>query len=97
MKKWFLVAIFSLLPVFCFGQKIGYVDSDRLRNEYKPFAEAKTQLDKEVGDWQKKADSLSKNLQILEDSLAKVALILSPDKEVPVSVHSETPLSPPTQ
>jgi outer membrane protein len=80
MKKWFFAALLSLLPAFGFAQKIGYVDSDRLRNEYKPFSEAKTQLDKEVGDWQKKADSLSRNLSALEDSLAKVVLILSPDK-----------------
>ncbi len=80
MKKWFLLAVFSLLPVFCFAQKIGYVDSDRLRNEYTPFAEAKTQLDSEVKEWQSKADSLSRNLKTQEDSLARVALILSPDK-----------------
>lgn len=80
MKKWLFVPLLFLSSI-AFAQKIGYVDSDRLRNEYKPFAEAKTQLDKEVGELQRKADSLLQNLRILEDSLGKVALILSTGKK----------------
>lgn len=80
MKKWFLLSFLLVFGPSAFGQKIGYVDSDRLRNEYKPFAEAKNQMDKEVANWQKRADSLSHNLKVLEDSLAKVALILSSEK-----------------
>jgi outer membrane protein len=81
MKKWLFVPVLFLFATLSHAQKIGYVDSDRLRNEYKPFAEAKTQLDKEVAEWQRKADSLSQYLRIMEDSLNKVALILSPEKK----------------
>lgn len=81
MKKWLFIPLLFLFSSIALAQKIGYVDSDRLRNEYKPFSEAKTQLDKEVGEWQRKADSLSQSLRILEDSLSKVALILSPEKK----------------
>jgi outer membrane protein len=81
MKKWLFVPLIFLFSAVAFAQKVGYVDSDRLRNEYKPFSEAKTQLDKEVGEWQRKVDSLSQNLKILEDSLSKVVLILSTEKK----------------
>jgi len=81
MKKWLFLPLFLLFSQAALAQKIGYVDSDRLKNEYKPFAEAKDQLNKEVADWQKRADSLSRNIKMLEDSLAKVGLILSSEKK----------------
>lgn len=81
MKKWLFLPLFLLFSQAVLAQKIGYVDSDRLKNEYNPFKEAKTQLDNEVKDWQRKADSLSRNIKILEDSLAKVGLILSSEKK----------------
>ncbi|MGH7197794.1 MAG: OmpH family outer membrane protein [Candidatus Omnitrophota bacterium] len=73
--------LFFLFYQAAFAQKIGYVDSDRLKNEYKPFLEAKDQLNKEVGDWQRKADSLSRGIKMLEDSLTRVGLILSSEKK----------------
>ena len=81
MKKWFCLTLLLLLAPAAFAQRVGYVDSDRLKNEYKPFLEAKDQLNKEVSDWQRKADSLSRNIKAMEDSLAKVGLILSPEKK----------------
>jgi outer membrane protein len=81
MKKWLFLSLLFLFSQAALAQKIGYVDSDRLKNEYKPFLEAKDQLNKEVADWQRKADSLSRGIKALEDSLAKVGLILSPDKK----------------
>lgn len=81
MRKWRFVPVLFVFASISYAQKIGYVDSDRLRGEYKPFAEAKTQLDKDVAEWQRRADSLSQSLRILEDSLNKVALILSPEKK----------------
>ena len=81
MKKLLLVPLLFIFSQAAFAQKIGYVDSDRLKNEYKPFLEAKDQLNKEVGDWQRKTDSLARNIKILEDSLARVGLILSPEKK----------------
>lgn len=81
MKKWLCLSLLLLFSQAAFAQKIGYVDSDRLKNEYKPFAEAKDQLNKEVTDWQRKADSLSRSIKMLEDSLTKVGLILSPEKK----------------
>ena len=81
MKKWLFLSLFLLFSQVAFAQKIGYVDSDRLKNEYKPFLEAKDQLNKEVADWQRKADSLARGIKVLEDSLARVGLILSPEKK----------------
>ncbi len=81
MKKWLCLPLLLLFSQVVFAQKIGYVDSDRLKNEYKPFLEAKDQLNKEVGDWQRKADSLSRSIKSLEDSLVKVGLILSQEKK----------------
>lgn len=81
MKKWWCLSLLLLFSQEVFAQKIGYVDSDRLKNEYKPFGEAKDQLNNEVADWQRKADSLSRSIKVLEDSLAKVGLILSSEKK----------------
>jgi outer membrane protein len=81
MKKWLLLPLFLFFSQAALAQKIGYVDSDRLKNEYAAFKEAKDQLNKEVADWQRKADSLARNIKTLEDSLARVGLILSPEKK----------------
>ena len=81
MKKWLCLPLLLLFSQVVFAQKIGYVDSDRLKNEYKPFGEAKDQLNNEVADWQRKADSLSRSIKVLEDSLTKVGLILSSEKK----------------
>ena len=81
MKKLLLLPFFLIFFQAALAQKIGYVDSDRLKNEYKPFGEAKDQLNNEVADWQRKADSLSRSIKVLEDSLAKVGLILSSEKK----------------
>jgi len=81
MKKWLFLPLLFLFFQAAFAQKIGYVDSDRLKNEYKPFSEAKDQLNKEVADWQRKADSLARSIKVLEDSLARIGLILSPEKK----------------
>ncbi|MCI0331573.1 MAG: OmpH family outer membrane protein [candidate division Zixibacteria bacterium] len=81
MKTGLFLLMLVLFSQTAFGQKIGYVDSDRLKNEYRPFGEAKDLLNNEVKDWQRKTDSLARNIKILEDSLAKVGLILSPEKK----------------
>lgn len=81
MKKLLCLPLFLLFSQVALAQKIGYVDSERLKAEYKPFTEAKDQLNKEVKDLQDRADSLAHSIKVLEDSLAKVALILSPDKK----------------
>ncbi len=62
------------------GLKIGYIDSVRLRQEYKGFTDAQAKYDKEVAEWQKKADRLSKEVNDLQNELESQKLLLSDEK-----------------
>jgi outer membrane protein len=58
--------------------KIGYVDSMRLRTEFKEFTDAQTEFDKDVEAWQEELDQMQKNVidSLVADS-AKYSLVLS--------------------
>jgi len=87
-KKIFLEIFFCLFffifsPVLSFSQegRIGYIDSMRLRNEYKEFADAQAKLDKEVEVWRAQADSIKKELDSLQADYDNHKLILSDAKK----------------
>lgn len=60
--------------------KIGYVDSMRLRAEFKEFADAQAKFDQEVSAWQKEIDELGKVIDSLVADSAKYSLVLSEAK-----------------
>ncbi len=60
--------------------KIGYVDSMRLRTEFKEFADAQAEFDKDVKVWQEEIAELEQTIDSLEGDLDKTKLLLSEAK-----------------
>jgi outer membrane protein len=71
-----------LLPSSTSSQegKIGYVDSIRLRNEFKDFKDAQATLDQEVKTWQEEIAQLGRAVDSLKADSAKVSLLLTDEK-----------------
>lgn len=63
------------------GLKLGYVDSDRIRFEFKEFALAQTKLDSEIVAAQRQDSILASELEKLQEELSKQASVLSPAKK----------------
>lgn len=61
--------------------KLGYVDSDRIRQEFREFAFAQTRLDSEIINAQRQDSILASELEKLQDELTKQATVLSPAKK----------------
>jgi outer membrane protein len=59
--------------------KIGYIDSYRIRQEFKEFGEAQTSFDKDVAAWQQELDSLRQELEAAAEEFQRQRLILSED------------------
>jgi outer membrane protein len=86
MRKTVLMMIAALLaisllatPLIAQSGKICYIDSYRIRTEYKEFLEAQAQFDKELDEWQQEAMGLEKEVDSLKRDLQEKALLLSED------------------
>lgn len=84
MKKMFLMSVVVLVALsfvapslLAQSGKICYIDSYRIRQEYKEFQEAQTTFDKELDDWQKEAMEMEKEVDSLKRDLGEKALLLS--------------------
>jgi outer membrane protein len=60
--------------------RIVYIDSYRIRQEYKEFNEAQDQFNEEVNDWNEEGMAMQREVDSLQRSLEKQRLILSPTK-----------------
>jgi outer membrane protein len=60
--------------------KIGYVDSMKLRTEFKEFADAQAEFDKDVKVWQDEIVELEQTIDSLKGDLEKTKLLLSEAK-----------------
>lgn len=86
LKTWINFSFFVTL-LFSFTSmalpqegKIGFIDSMKLRTDYKEFADAQAKFDQEVAKWQVEADSLKQELDSLQADLDKQKLLLSEEK-----------------
>jgi outer membrane protein len=61
--------------------KIGYVDSMRLRAEYKEFADAQAKFDQDVKTWQDEIAEVERVTDSLQEDLDKTSLMLSETKK----------------
>jgi outer membrane protein len=85
LKKslWIFLMGFTLtiigLNSFSYSQegKLGYIDSMRLRAEYKEFDDAQAQFDKDVARWEAQADTMRKEIDSLKTDLDKKGLLYS--------------------
>ena len=57
--------------------KIGYIDSYRIRTDFKEFGEAQSTFDKDVLTWQTELDSLRQELEAAAEEFQRQRLILS--------------------
>lgn len=57
--------------------KIGYIDSERIFNEYKAVSEAQAQFDRDVEAWKKEAEQTERELQSMQEELESQRLLLS--------------------
>lgn len=73
----FLAFLFLAAPIMAQSGKICYVDSYRIRTEYKEFIDAQEQFDKELDDWQNEAIGLEQELDSLKKDLNDKQLLLS--------------------
>ncbi len=76
----------AVLGVFVFGfvgwvcaeeLKMGYVDTNRLKAEYKEFAQAQAKFETQLATWQNKADSLQTDIIKLQQELGSQNMLLS--------------------
>jgi outer membrane protein len=72
-----LISLLFAGPALAQSGKIVYVDSYRIRNEYKEFLEAQDQFDKELDDWQKEGMEMQDEVDSLKKDLNDKALLLS--------------------
>ena len=61
--------------------KIGYVDSMRLRTEFKEFQDAQAEFDKDVQVWQQEIGDLERTIDSLKEDLERTQLLLSEAKK----------------
>lgn len=61
--------------------KAGYIDSDRLRQEYGPLKDAEAQLGKEVAEWEAEAAEKEQEIIDMRTELEQQSLLLSEDKK----------------
>ena len=57
--------------------KIGYVDTNRLKTEYKEFADAQAKFEAQLAAWQSKADSMQADIVRLSSDLESQKMLLS--------------------
>lgn len=72
-----LAFLFLATPIMAQSGKICYVDSYRIRTEYKEFIDAQTIFDKELDDWQNEAMGYEREVDSLKQDLTDKALLLS--------------------
>ncbi len=86
----------TLLMMYSFGgtvmaqDKIVFIDSYRIRAEYKEFLDAQAQFNKEVEAWNAEVEAGQRMIDSLESLLAKQALILSDAKRKERETEIET-------
>jgi len=80
----FLTGIFFCLwttSTFSQEGKIGYIDSIRLRAEFKEFADAQAKFDTDVKTWQDEIAKTDAVIDSIQDDLDKTSLMLSDAKK----------------
>ncbi len=76
-----LLVIFIIICNFTvFADKIGYIDSEKIKSKLKEYSEALEQFNKEKAEWDAKAQKMKKEIEDMIQELEKQKLLLSPDK-----------------
>lgn len=82
-----LMVVLAVAFILCFApdvmaqeSRIVYIDSYRIRQEYKEFQDAQEQFNSEIDEWNQEGFDMQKELDSLKTDLEKKRLFYSPDK-----------------
>lgn len=79
-SKWLLIVLGIVF--FSFAElKIGYINSDRIINEYQGTKEAQEKFNKEVAKWEQEASERQKEIKTKKEQLDKQSLLLSSERK----------------
>ncbi len=84
LRKSLLIALLAVVAVPYAAKaqdKIVYIDSYRIRLEFKEFQDAQAQFNKEIEQWNAEVEKAQKEVETLELDLSKQTLILSDAKK----------------
>jgi len=85
-----LVLLFSGLKAHAEEIKMGYINSIKIRAEYKEFADAQTKFDKEIAEFQNQDVALRQEIDSLQKVLESQSLLLSEAKRKEKEQQLET-------
>lgn len=75
------VGLVALLGGTAVAQKFGFIDSEKIQQNYKEWAKAQEQFNTELKAWEDEAGMMERELRQLIDEYEKQRLILSADKK----------------
>ncbi|MCP4568489.1 MAG: OmpH family outer membrane protein [FCB group bacterium] len=75
------VGLVALLGGTVAAQKFGFIDSEKIQQNYKEWAKAQEQFNTELKAWEDEAGMMERELRQLIDEYEKQRLILSADKK----------------
>jgi len=95
MKKIFMIVfgvLFFLSAAKVYALQVGYVDIEKVFNEYEGTKKAKEKLQEKLDAEKKTLESKKKEIQDLQDSLEKQKTVLSKEKEKNMEEQLQTKL-----
>jgi len=91
VSKWFLLVLG--IAFFSFAElKIGYINSERIINEYQGTKEAQEKFNKEVAKWEQEASERQKQIKTKKEQLDKQSLLLSAERKKELEAELEQDL-----
>ncbi|MDH4221915.1 MAG: OmpH family outer membrane protein [candidate division Zixibacteria bacterium] len=72
--------VFSARAIPAQQLKIGYVDVERLKNEFKDFKDAQEKFNRQLTKWQSHADTLLNQIKVLQEDLDRQSSLLTEAK-----------------
>lgn len=86
MKRLILGIVFAVLGTVCANAqgRIGYVNSQQIFAQLPEYQEAQTKFDKDVEDWNNRADEMNKEIDSIKAEQSKNSLIWSSAKRAEV-------------
>ncbi len=77
-----VLAIFVLSLADVFAQKVGFIDSDAIRENFPEAKQAEQRLQSIIEEWKRELEAIENNIQLLEDEIQKNRLIWSDEERL---------------
>jgi len=84
MKRKILLIVVLILSSLAngFAQKVGFINSDVIRDNFPEAKQAEQRLQSIVEEWKRELEAIENNIQILEDEIQKNRLIWSDEEKI---------------